>query len=75
MSTSAQATVLDRLVSAVPRSYRVEVSRFARRLRDRFPPIAIGHRIDGLERQLERRLKDVESKLDDVLRRLGSRPG
>ena len=71
---SEQATVFDRLVEAVPRSYR-EMSRFARRLKDRFPPFAIEHRIDALERHLERRLKDVESKLDEVLRRLGSRPG
>lgn len=72
MSTMQSPTVLDRLAEVVPRSYRQEVSRMARRLRDRLPPVVIEHRIDALERHLEHRLTEVETKLDAVLRRLGA---
>ena len=69
MST-ANATVMDRLVDLVPKSYRQEVTRMVRRVRERLPLGAIEHRLDALERQMEHRFSDLETKLEEVLRRL-----
>ncbi len=73
MSTDESTTMMDRLVSLIPGSYRREVSRIAARLRDRLPPVMIERRIDALERHVERRFTDLEAKLDEVLRRITSR--
>ena len=69
----ARASVLDRLTDMVPKGYREEVMRVARGMRDRFPPIMIERRIDALERHIDRRFKEVETKLDELMRRVGSR--
>jgi hypothetical protein len=68
MSATEHGTVIGRLVDIVPASYRREVSRAARRLRDRLPPVVIEHRLDAMDR----RLKAIETRLDELLRRLGS---
>lgn len=73
MTTSAQASVVDRLVGVIPREYRVELSRFARRLRDRLPPVMLAHRIDALERHVDRRIRELEGKVDRVLEQTASK--
>lgn len=65
MSASEHGTVFGRLVDIFPASYRREVSRAARRLRDRLPPVAIEHQLDAMNRQL----KAVDRKLDALLGR------
>jgi uncharacterized protein YllA (UPF0747 family) len=66
-------SLVDRLVEFVPSSYRTELNRAVRRLRDRLPPVMIEHRIDALERHVDRRLADMEAKLDELLRRTESK--
>ena len=73
MTATPQGTVMDRLAEVVPKAYRQEATRLARRIRDHLPPVAIEHRIDALERHFDRRFKDIEAKLDEVIRRLGGR--
>jgi hypothetical protein len=70
---STQQTAIDRLTSVIPQAYRQGITRLARGLRDRFPPVVIEHRIDTLERHIDRRLKEVEAKLDELMRRVGSK--
>ena len=70
---TTQTTVLDRLVGAVPEQYRQGMSRFAHRIRDRFPPVMIEHRIDALEQHVEKRLSDIEAKVDKILKQLEKR--
>jgi hypothetical protein len=65
MAANEHETVFGRLVDIVPASYRREVSRAARRLRDRLPPVVIEHRLEAMDR----RLKVIERKLDALLRR------
>lgn len=72
MTTTEQATVVDRLVGVIPRAYRYEVTRFARQLRDRLPPVVLEHRIDALERHVDRRFRELEAKLDQVLERIAT---
>ena len=74
MSTH-EATVAERLIGAVPKGYRDEVSRIARKVRDRLPPVVIERRIDALERHVDRRFKEMEAKLDELGRRMGARAG
>jgi hypothetical protein len=73
MSSIEQPGVVDRLVGVIPSSYRREVTRFARQLRDRLPPVMLEHRIDALERHVDRRFLELEKKLDDVLARLAAK--
>lgn len=73
MTTTTQASVVDRLVGVIPREYRVGMSRFVRQLRDRLPPVVLEHRIDALERHVDRRIHDLEDKLDRVLERIASK--
>ncbi len=72
---SHEATVAGRLIGAVPKGYRDELSRIARKLRDRLPPVVIERRIDALERHVDRRFKEMEAKLDELGRRTGTRAG
>jgi ribose 1,5-bisphosphokinase PhnN len=73
MKTSENETLMERLTDLIPRSYRQAVSRFAREAADRFPPVVIQHRIEALERHLDRRLRELEGKIDELLRRNGSK--
>jgi hypothetical protein len=70
---SMQRTAIDRLTGVIPEVYRQEITRFARTLRDRFPPVVLEHRIDALERHLDRRFKEVDAKVDELMRRVGSK--
>ncbi len=70
---TAQTTVLDRLVGKVPEQYRQEMSRLAHRIRDRFPPAMIEHRIDALEQHVEKRLDVIEAKVEKILKLLEKR--
>ena len=70
---TATAGVFDRLLGSVPKDYREAMTRTVRGLRDRLPPVVIQHRIDALERHIDRRFKEVETKLDELIRRVGSR--
>jgi len=73
MTANEQRTIMDRLVEVVPKSNREQIVRLVQRLRDRLPPAVLEHRIEALERHVDRRLKDIDAKLDQVLRRLDSR--
>jgi hypothetical protein len=66
---AATATMVERLTGIVPEAYRHEVVRLGRKVRDSLPPVAIMRRIDAIERHFDRRLTQVEAKLDEVLRR------
>ena len=68
-----ETSMMDRLADVVPKPYREEMVRFARRVRDRLPPVMIERRIEALERHIDRRLGQIEAKLDAVLARLESR--
>jgi hypothetical protein len=68
MSTREPAGFFDRLVAAIPKRYLDEVTRAARRVRDRLPPVVIEHRIDALERHIDRRFKEMEAKLEEIRR-------
>ncbi len=70
---STRTTVLGRLVEAVPEQYRQEMTRLAHRIRDRFPPVMIEHRIDALERHVDSRLSEIEAKVEKMLRLLEKR--
>jgi hypothetical protein len=72
MSTH-EPTMGERLIGVVPKTYREEMARIARMVRDRLPPVVIEHRIDALERHLDRRFKEVDAKLEELMRRVGSR--
>lgn len=72
MSTH-EATMGERLIGAVPKAYREELARIVRAVRDRLPPVVIERRIDALERHLDRRFKEVETKLEELGRRVGTR--
>jgi uncharacterized protein YllA (UPF0747 family) len=67
---TTRSTVLDRLVGAVPKQYRDEMTRLAHRIRDRLPPVMIEHRLDALERHVDKRLSEIEAKVEEILRRL-----
>jgi hypothetical protein len=73
MSASGQATMMDRLADVIPKAYREGAVRMARLLYGRLPMVALEHRIDALERHMDRRIKEVEDKLDEVLRQVRSR--
>jgi hypothetical protein len=68
-----EQTMVDRLVGAIPKTYRQEAMRMVRRVTDRLPPVAIEHRIEALEQHMDRRLKGIDAKLDEVLERLQAR--
>jgi hypothetical protein len=70
---STQWTAIDRLSSVIPEAYRQEITRLARGLRGRFPPVMLEHRIDALERHIDRRFKEVDAKLDELMRRVGAK--
>jgi hypothetical protein len=72
MSTH-EATMGERLIGAFPKAYREELARIVRAVRDRLPPVVIERRIDALERHLDRRFKEVETKLEELGRRVGTR--
>jgi nitrate/nitrite-specific signal transduction histidine kinase len=65
--------VLDRLVGAVPEHYRKEFSRLAQSIRDHLPPVMVEHRIDALQSHVDRRLNEIEAKVEEILRRLEKR--
>lgn len=67
-SHATEDTILDRLAAAVPERYRKELTLLARRIRDRLPPVMVEHRIDALESHLDRRLGEIEAKVEEVLR-------
>jgi len=67
---SAETTVLDRLVGAVPEQYRQQITRLGQRIRRRLPPVMIEHRIDVLERHVDKRLSEIEAKVEKILRLL-----
>jgi hypothetical protein len=67
---STQRTLLERVTGIVPESYRDEVVRLARGVRDRLPPFVVQHRIDALERHMDRRFREVDAKLDELARRM-----
>jgi hypothetical protein len=85
MSTTEHDTALERLAAMVPKPFRegfdrlaragtsLQLERFARRVRDQLPPVVIQHRIDALERHVDRRFKEMDAKLEQVLRHLESR--
>lgn len=73
MTSTEQPGVVDRLVGVIPPSYRREVTRFARQLRDRLPPVVLEHRIEALERHVDRRFLELDRKLDEVLARLAAK--
>ncbi len=66
-------TVLDRLVGSVPQQYREELARVANQIRDRLPPAMLEHRIDALEKHLDKRLGVIEAKLEAILKGLEKR--
>jgi hypothetical protein len=68
---STQRTAIERLTDIIPETYRDQIARMARGLRDRFPPIVLQHRIDHLERHIDRRFKEIDAKLDELMRRVG----
>ncbi len=69
---SRRRRLLDRFVASIPQ-YRQEMTRVANRIRDSLPPVVLEHRLDALERHLDKRLAGVEKRLDDILRRLEKR--
>jgi hypothetical protein len=70
---STQRTAVDRLTSVIPEAYRQGIMRLARDLRDRLPPVVLEHRLDALERHIDRRFKEIDAKLDELMRRAGSK--
>lgn len=70
---STQRTAIDRLTSVIPEAYRQEITHLARGLRDRFPPVILEHRIDARERHIDRRFKEVDAKLDELMGRVGAK--
>lgn len=71
MTAKQEEGMLDRLRGMMPEGIQREVTRLTKRVRDRLPPVVIEHRIDVLERRMNRRLKEIEGKLDDLLHRIG----
>ena len=69
MSTREPTGVFDRLLAAIPKRYVDGVTGAARRVRDRLPPVVIEHRIEALERHIDRRFKEMEAKLDEAMKR------
>lgn len=69
-SETTRSSILDRLVGSVPAQYREEVTRVAHRIRDRLPPVVIEHRLEALEKHFDERLSAIESKVEEILRRL-----
>jgi hypothetical protein len=69
MSAPSGNPTSHRVVAPVPRSHHTELARLARRLRSRVPPSALARLVESVER----RLKSVDAKLDEVLRRLERR--
>lgn len=69
--TTATPSLADRLVEMVPKSYRQELSRLVRQVRDRLPPVVIERRLAAIERRMEHGFKDVEAKLEAIERKLG----
>ena len=67
---STQRTLLERATDVVPETYRAEIARLARGVRDRLPLFVVQHRIDALERHIDRRFREVDAKLDDLARRM-----
>jgi hypothetical protein len=67
------ATMMERLAGVVPKPYLDDAARLMRRLRDSLPPVVIVHRIDALERHFDRRIAALEAKLDETLRRIGTK--
>jgi hypothetical protein len=68
MSATERKGVVDRLVELIPRTYRHEANRLAQQMWDRLPPVAILHRLDALERHVDRRIRELESKVDALAR-------
>jgi hypothetical protein len=64
---------MERLAGIIPEAYRHEAARLARLVRDNFPPVAIMRRIDAVERHFDRRIAQLEAKLDEALRRSGTK--
>ena len=67
---TTQITVLERLVGAFPGQYWQEITRLGQRIRDSLPPVMIEHRIDALERHVDKRLSDIQGKVEKILRLL-----
>ncbi len=55
------------------RSFQDRATRLARQMRDRLPPVVIEHKIDALERHMDRRFKQLEERLDEIARQLRAR--
>jgi len=73
-SHATESNILDRLAGAVPERYRKELTGLAHRIRDRLPPVMVEHRMDALEIHLDRRLGEIEAKVEEILRRM-DKPG
>jgi len=69
-SHATENNILDRLAGAVQERYRKELTSLAERIRDRLPPVMVEHRIDALESHLDRRLGEIEAKVEEILRRM-----
>ena len=71
--TEKGTTMTERVIGMLPGSYRKEVTRAVNGIRNRLPPVVLEHRIDALERHVDRRFEGIEAKLDEIVARLRSR--
>ena len=71
--TTATPSLADRLVELVPQSYRHELSRMVRQVRDRLPPVVIERRLDAIERRMKHGFEAIEAKLDAIERKLAQK--
>jgi hypothetical protein len=55
------------------RSFQDRAEEVVRQVRRRLPPVVIEHKLDLLERHVDRGFKQLDEKLDEVLRRIGSK--
>jgi glutathionyl-hydroquinone reductase len=71
--TTATPTFAERLVEMVPKTYRQEITRMVRQVRDRLPPVVIERRLAAIERRMEHGFREIEAKLDAMERKLGQK--
>jgi hypothetical protein len=59
-------------IAEMARSFQDRAEEAIRQVRRRLPPVVIEHKLDLLERHVDRGFKRLDEKLDEVLRRIGS---
>jgi hypothetical protein len=68
---TATPTLADRLMDMMPTTYRRELERMVRQVRDGLPPARIERRLAAIERRMEHGFKEMEAKLEAIERKMG----